>query len=126
MTDVYIETQPAPPDQSAYQEPFNSYSVKYENARQIAAGRARLTGLFVFSSNVAAQWIQLHDAVNLPADTSVPVWIGTVAAVSNLGVLWIPGRVFEAGIWACNSSTGPTKTIGAADTWFDAQWTPIT
>ena len=126
MTDVYIETQPAPPDQSAYQEPFNVSSPKLEASRVIAAGRARLVGITVYSSNVASQFIQLHDASTLPADTAVPVWVQVVAATGNLGFLWIPGRVFEAGIVICNSSTAPTKTIGAADCFFDAQWTPIT
>lgn len=125
MTDVYVETQPAPPDQSAYQEPFNASSPGLAKALVIAAGRARLVGITVYSANVASQFIQLHDANALPADGAVPVWVQIVAATGNLGFLWIPGRVFEAGIVICNSSTAGTKTIGAADTFFDAQWTPI-
>lgn len=125
MTDSYSLAAPAAADQSAYLEPYNSYSLKYENARQIAAGRSLLLGLTVFSSNVASQWVQLFDSLTLPADGTPPVWIQTVAATGNLGFLWIPGRVFEAGIWACNSTTGPTKTIGAADCYFDAQWIPV-
>lgn len=125
MTDLYYEDAPAAGDQTAYLSPFNVSSPKYESSRVVAAGRARLLGVSVFSSNVASQWIQLHDASTLPADGAVPVWTQTIGGVGNLGFLWIPGRIFEAGIVICNSTTGPTKTLGAADTFFDCQWAAI-
>jgi len=58
----------------------------------------------------------------VPANGAVPVAVFTVATVANLAVNWIPGRTFRRGIVICNSSTGPTLTIGAADCFFDAQY----
>lgn len=125
MTDVYLGYPPPPDAVRDIPPPYNVSSPQYENRRQIAAGRTRLFGVSVFSSNVASQWIQLFDSAVSPANGAVPAWTQTVAGVGNLGFLWIPGRVFEAGVWICNSTTGPTLTAGAADTFFDCQWAPI-
>jgi len=125
MTELYYPAPPTDEHLADIPQPYNVSSPKYENSRIVAGGRTRLFGISVFSSNVAAQWIQLHDAAAVPADGAVPAWIQTIAGVGNLGVLWLPPRVFEAGVVICNSTTGPTKTLGAADTFFDVQWAPI-
>lgn len=80
----------------------------------------RLIGLFGHNSG-AEQFIQIHDATSLPADTAVPAHIFKAAAGDNFYVA-LPGTglPLENGIVVCNSSTGPTKTIGAADCWFTA------
>jgi len=79
----------------------------------------KLTG---YNSKGTAQFIQLHDAASLPADGAVPKIVFTVATAANFemnfGTL---GRLFQTGIVVCNSSTGPTKTIGTADCWFYVQ-----
>lgn len=102
--------------------PLNKSSIAYAASLVVKTGTGILYGFTVFSSRASAQWIQVFDARDVPADGAVPAWIGTVATVSNLGVNWLPGRTFQAGIVICNSSTGPTKTIGSADCWFDAQY----
>lgn len=75
-----------------------------------------------YNSLASAQWIQVHDASSLPADTAVPEDIIYVGANQNFSITYPQGKAFETGIVACNSSTGPTKTIGAADCWFSAEF----
>lgn len=102
--------------------PLNIHSIAYENARVIKTGPGILYGISVYSSLAAAQWIQFFDATTVPADGAIPECIYTVAATANLTLNWIPGRPFKSGIVVVNSTTGPTKTIGAANCFFDAQY----
>jgi hypothetical protein len=102
--------------------PHNAHSNVYANALVVKTGPAILYGFQVYNSNASAQFIQVFDAAALPADGTVPVTFFTVAGVANLPVNWFPGRSFLVGIVLCNSSTGPTKTIGAADCFFDVQY----
>lgn len=97
-------------------------SVALEKSAIIKAAPGTLYRLMGYSSKVAAQFIQLHDSATLPADATVPKIVIAVAAASNFDIdLGEIGRFFSNGIVACNSSTGPTKTLGAAaDCWFNA------
>lgn len=102
---------------------MNATSTAQEAARQIKAAEGTLFGLTVYNNNVGAQFIQLHNAASTPADTAVPVIVFEIATQSartfTLGNL---GRHFATGIYVCNSSTDVTKTLGAADCLFDAQY----
>jgi len=69
----------------------------------------------------AAQFIQIHDAASLPVDTAVPAVSFRVPAASNFAYE-DDGRAMANGIVVCNSSTQPTKTIGAADCWFNVTY----
>lgn len=103
--------------------PLSTHSNAYANALQVKSGAGILFGFTVYNSNASAQFIQVHDSATLPADGAVPVAVLTAQATDNLAVSYIfPGRFFQRGIWLCNSSTGPTKTIGSADCFFDAQY----
>lgn len=103
--------------------PLNTHSNAYEKSRLVKAGPGYLFGFTVFNSNIAAQWVQVHDSPVLPANGSVPVFIVSVATIADKGVQWLPlGRSFQTGIYLCNSTTGPTLTLGAADCFFDAQY----
>lgn len=103
--------------------PLNSHSNAYANALQVKSGPGYLLGFTCYSSNAAAQFIQVHDSQTLPASGAVPCLVVTVAAASNLAVYFnTPGRSFLYGIAIVNSSTGPTYTAGSADTFFDAQF----
>jgi hypothetical protein len=103
--------------------PLNTWSNAAEASHAVKAGAGRLFGFTVYSSNVAAQFIQLHDAPSLPADGAVPVFVVKVALSAHLGVQWADwGRFFNRGIVICNSTTFATKTIGAADCFFDCQY----
>jgi hypothetical protein len=77
-------------------------------------------GLTGYNSSGSTQFVQVHDVSLLPADGAVPVTILSVPTATNFAVDYgQQGRAFRQGVVVCNSSTGPTKTIGAADCWFD-------
>jgi hypothetical protein len=103
--------------------PDNNHSNALEASRVLKVGPGVLFGLSVFNNNAATQFIQLHDSQTVPADGAVPVFFFPVATQSSFFVQYAPpGRQFLYGIVVCNSSTGPTKTVGAADCFFDAQF----
>jgi hypothetical protein len=101
----------------------------YQNANSRAAANSLIvkatSGLlfgFTASSTGAAQFIQIFDAKTVPGDGAVPLLSFPIAATSVATGVWIPARAFVQGIVICNSSTQATKTIGSADTLFDAQF----
>jgi len=103
--------------------PLNTHSNAYENARRVKRGPGLLFGFSAYSSNAAAQFIQVHDSQDAPASGAVPVAVFTVAATAHIAISYIfPGRFHNQGIWIVNSSTGPTYTAGSADTFFDVQF----
>jgi hypothetical protein len=112
------------PDATSTYAPTNATSTAYETNRVIKGSAGVLFSLTGYNSKTSAQFIQLHNASSLPADTAAPVITFTVPASSNfswdLGGKF--GRYFSTGIVICNSSTGATKTIGSSDCWFDAQY----
>lgn len=102
--------------------PLNKNSNGYRRHISVQSGPGVLFGFTVYNSNAAAQFIQVFDASQLPADGVAPNVLFTVPGSGNLFVQYVPGRRFEVGIVICNSTTGATKTIGAQDCWFDAQY----
>jgi hypothetical protein len=101
----------------------NSTVAAYVASKVVKASPGTLYGFSGYNSRTSAQFIQLHDAASLPADAAVPVLTFTVPASSNFSVdFGTTGRPFTVGIVICNSSTGPTKTVGTTDCWFDAQY----
>ena len=103
--------------------PLNASTTAYAASLVVKGTPGTLYGLSGYNSLASDQWIQLHDAATLPANTAVPVVIFLAKASANFGIDFGPrGRAFATGIVACNSTTGPTKTIGAANCWIDAQY----
>ena len=93
----------------------------YAASLVLATDESELISLVGYNSKTSAQFIQIHNATSLPAEGAVPLVTFTVAASSNFSLdVPLTGLPFSSGIVVCNSSTGPTKTMGAADCWFTA------
>ena len=102
--------------------PNNATTTAYATNLVVKATGGRLYGLTGYNSG-SAQFIQIHDAAALPSESAVPAVVIYVAATSAFSLDYgMRGRQFVNGIVVCNSSTGPTKTIGSANLWIDAQY----
>lgn len=100
----------------------NVTTTAYATNLVVKASAGRLMGLQGYSSKATAQFILIHDVAALPADGQVPKIIIPVAATSPFSIDFGRfGRQFANGVVVCCSTTGPTKTIGSADIWVDAQ-----
>lgn len=100
--------------------PESYESTAYESDQVIKASNGVLIGITGYNASASDQFIQVFDSTTVPADTAVPTIMFIARAQSNF--YYDPGNrgmVFSTGIAISNSSTGPTKTIGAADCWFN-------
>jgi hypothetical protein len=105
------------------QFPRNSFSNGLEASHIVSAGEGRLFGFIVSSTKGSGQFIQVFDAQTLPADGAVPLISIDIATVTAKALTFgTTGRWFYRGIILCNSTTQGSKTIGAADCLFDAQY----
>ncbi len=103
--------------------PSNATTTVYAASLLIKASVGILKGISGYNSKTSQQFIQIHDAASVPADGVAPVITFLVPATSDFSIdFGVSGRFFTTGIVVCNSSTGPTKTIGSADCWFDSQY----
>ena len=104
----------------------SSTSLKLENSRVVASGSTQLYGYSGTNTKASTQFILCFDANSVPPNGTVPDVIMTAQANSDFWISWAPAwRNFSEGVVICNSSTAATLTIGAADCWFDAQYTAL-
>ena len=103
-------------------KPYNYTSRQLEKSAVVKTGSGILYGFTITNTNASAQFVQVFDAQTLPADGAVPIISKSVPAGDAVGFAWLPGRTFFAGLILCNSTTQATKTIGASDCLFDAQY----
>lgn len=102
--------------------PLNATSRAYEASHVVKTGGGQLYGFSGYNSG-PAQWIQVLDAQTLLADGAIPGPILEVATLSAFAMDWGDvGRNFYVGIVILCSTTGPTKTLGSANCWFDVQY----
>lgn len=99
----------------------SSDSTALEASRVIKSSAGKLYRLQCLNTNAAVRYLQIFNSTTLPADATVPVFtipvgIGAFVELDFTSM----GRYFSTGIVVCNSSTIGTKTIGAADSWFNA------
>lgn len=125
------QTSPVPPafaqfygeDDNGFLYPFSIHTNVYAASLVVKSAPGLVFAITGYNSKGSGQFIQLHDCATLPADGAVPAVILTVATVANFSIIYAASpRAFTSGIVVCNSSTGPTKTIGSADCWFDVQY----
>jgi hypothetical protein len=97
----------------------DSHSTAAEASRVVKSTGGRLVQLIGYNGSASDQFIQVHNATSLPADTAVAYRSFKVIAGKNFSYDIVdPGLNLDTGIVVCNSSTQGTKTIGSADCWF--------
>ena len=110
------------PDPDTALEPLNYSSARLQASAVVKTGPGLLYGITVTSTLASAQYLLVFDASTLPADGAIPLLAKSVPANDAVGFSWLPARTFQVGCIVCNSTTNTSKTIGAANCFFDVQF----
>lgn len=101
----------------------NAKSTALEASRVLKNKAGNLVSIHVYNSNVAAQFILIIDSATVPVNGSVNLLFPPIRVPAQTTISYpftVPLHA-SLGISVCNSSTGPSKTLGAADCFFVAQ-----
>jgi hypothetical protein len=74
--------------------------------------------IHVAHSGGSAAWIQIHDSATVPAEGTVPQQVHAVAANSDAVIELFNPLHFHSGVYICESTTLPTKTLQASEDLF--------
>jgi len=91
-------------------------SAVFENGFVLTTDDVILYSMSVINTSGTTQYIQIYK----DATATVPIAVYPVG--TGLFQSWGNGRRFPDGVYICNSSTVDTKTIGAADCWFEVAY----
>lgn len=98
-------------------------SAAYEASTVTKATAGILRSIDGHNSLATPQFIQVHNKASLPANGVAPDLIFYIPGNTSFSVdFGEDGWPCDTGIVICNSSTGPTKTLGSADCWFGVRY----
>ena len=97
----------------------NALTVKAQNSAHKGAGTVYGIGGYTTTT----QFIQIHDTLAAPTAGAVPKFVIPITANQPFSIdFGIYGLPMLNGIFITNSTTGPTLTAGAADTFMNVRY----
>jgi hypothetical protein len=101
--------------------PLNARTAALAAALSVKASFGTVYGVTGYSTT--AQFLQIHDKATAAVNTDVPLLSIPIAAGAAFNIdLGVYGLLCTKGIQIANSTTGPTLTAGAADTFITARY----
>jgi hypothetical protein len=95
-------------------------TTSYAASLQAKASAGRLLSLVVHNSG-PTQFMQVHNTASAASEGAAPIAILSIPAGVTASIAFgSEGLPCSTGIYICNSSTGPTKTIGSANCYITA------
>ena len=110
----HVSGTPGKPSTVDYAVPGKYSSPAYEASAVVKTTAGPLYGISGYNSG-PAQFIEVHDSATVPANGATAEISFAVPAASNFSWSARRGYPMDNGIAWCNSTTDPTKTIGAAN-----------